>query len=254
MYENVATQKNITELKTRQMMPKWDCEIIEPVKGKLACGDVGIGKLPKPQDIVDEIHEILNDEPIWDFPFKGIKPVGITNDSYSYMHIDTDVEVELPILPHVGAYGVRRRYDMHRGVDLYVPKGVNVYAVEDGVVKDIRPWTGTKANCDWWADTDAISVEGRSGLVVYGEIMINPDLKLDDEIKAGDFIGYVVPVLKKDKGRPMSMLHLELRETGFYRNIDKTWNHNGDPTNPGVPRGSKDPTPYLLRMFKKLMK
>ena len=245
MWENIATQRNITTLKTQYMNEKIDCKFIYPVEGLLACGDVGIGKLPTTKNIIEEIKECLNNDPIWKFPFEYIKPIGITNDSYSYMHINKR-EIELPIYPHVGAFGVKRRHDKHRGVDLYVPDGTPVYAVEDGIIKDIRPWTGTKANCDWWENTEAVGVEGLSGLIIYGEISVDVNIYVNDKIKAGQFIGYVKTVLKKDKGRPMSMLHLELREPGFYRNIDKDWDET-------LPTGIKDPTPQLLRMFKKLI-
>ena len=218
--------------------------IIPPVNGKLACGDIGIGKLSKPRKIVEEIHDILNPLTKWEWPFKSdIKLIGTSNDSYSYMHIDITNEVEIPIHPHVGAFGIKRRYDKHRGVDLYVPDGTQVFAVEDGEVMDIRHWTGVKANCDWWFDTESVAIEGVSGLVVYGEIIPDKKIHIGMKIVAGDLIGCVKRVLKKDKGRPTSMLHLELRKPGFFRNIDKNWDEN-------LPNGIKDPTPYLKKLLK----
>jgi murein DD-endopeptidase MepM/ murein hydrolase activator NlpD len=144
------------------------------------------------------------------------------------------------LYPHVGSFGVKRRFDKHRGIDLYAPVGTEVYAVEDGIVKDIRPWTGKDANCDWWLDTDAVAVEGKSGLAVYGEIEIDKKIKLNKKIKAGQLIGTVKRVLKNDKGRPTSMLHFELRDYGFYKNIAKNWDSD-------IPEGIKDPTPFLKR-------
>jgi phosphopantothenoylcysteine decarboxylase/phosphopantothenate--cysteine ligase len=38
--------------------PNWN--IIDPVEGKMACGDVGMGKLEKPRKIVDQINVTLD--------------------------------------------------------------------------------------------------------------------------------------------------------------------------------------------------
>ena len=236
MWDNYVTQNNLDLLRVKNY-------IIQPVKGLLACGDYGIGKLNKPRLIVEEIIEILNNEPIWNFPLQQMTILGKTNDSYSYLHIDLNNEVEIPVNPHVGSFGIKRRYDRHRGIDLYAPEGTIVSSVEDGIVKDIRPWTGKNANCDWWLDTDAIAIEGKSGLVVYGEIEVDENIKLDDKILKGQHLGKVKRVLRNDKGRPTSMLHMELRDYGFYRNIAKNWDSD-------VPKGIKDPTPYLLRILK----
>ncbi|WP_241157022.1 bifunctional phosphopantothenoylcysteine decarboxylase/phosphopantothenate--cysteine ligase CoaBC [Adlercreutzia sp. ZJ304] len=53
MYENVATQENIKKLKARGFY------VLDPSSGYLACGDVGLGKLPDPQDIADATISIL---------------------------------------------------------------------------------------------------------------------------------------------------------------------------------------------------
>jgi hypothetical protein len=57
-------------------------------------------------------------------------------------------------------------------------------------------------------------IEGSSGVINYGEIKPLETLAIGQEIKEGDLIGNVIPVLKKDKGRPMNMLHLELYTLG----------------------------------------
>jgi len=60
-------------------------------------------------------------------------------------------------------------------------------------------------------------------------------------VKYGGRIGRVKRVLKKDKGKPMAMLHLELYEPGY----------KGDPVGwllgKRKPRGLLDPTPELHR-------
>ncbi len=236
MYESNICTENIQRLENN------GCHIIEPVSGELACGAVGIGKLPNPRTIVEEIIELLDTKKPWVWPLE-LMPTKITEDSNSFLRINLEKEVEIPIKYHFGAFGTMRRFDRHRGVDLYAPVGSPVYAVQNGIIKDIRPWTGVTANCDWWNDTDAISIEGTDGLVVYGEILVNSKLKIGDEVKSGDLLGTVLQVLKKDKGRPTSMLHLELRNPGFYKNIDKSWSQD-------LPEGLLNPTPFLIRAMK----
>ena len=53
MYENTATQENLAVLRDRGFT------IMEPLSGRLACGAVGVGKMPEPKDIYDRIEAIL---------------------------------------------------------------------------------------------------------------------------------------------------------------------------------------------------
>lgn len=108
-----------------------------------------------------------------------------------------------------GQFGAVRKYDIHTGIDLYCEEGSIVSALEDGIVVAVEDFTGTKANSPWWNDTKAVLVEGKSGVICYGEI--EPCVNVGDLIWAGDTIG---KVLKKNKGRPTTMLHLELYEKG----------------------------------------
>jgi len=121
--------------------------------------------------------------------------------------------VPIPARGHPGAFGTMRKHDVHTGVDLYCAEGSRVLAVEDGYVKFVVPFTGPKAGSPWWHETYAVGVEGASGVVLYGEVfprgwhnMMRPGMTM----KRGDSPGYVMRVLKEDKGRPTSMLHLEL--------------------------------------------
>jgi len=56
MYENPIVQDNINKLKGLGYF------FIEPAEGRLACGDLGRGKLADVEDIIDEIKIILNDK------------------------------------------------------------------------------------------------------------------------------------------------------------------------------------------------
>ena len=58
MFENTATQANLSTLKARGV------KILEPAEGNLACGTVGKGRLPEPQEICAEIKKILSEEQI----------------------------------------------------------------------------------------------------------------------------------------------------------------------------------------------
>lgn len=53
MYENPATQENLSVLRQRGYT------VMEPLSGHLACGAVGKGKMPEPDDIYDRIEAIL---------------------------------------------------------------------------------------------------------------------------------------------------------------------------------------------------
>ena len=50
MYENAATQENIAKLQGRGIT------VMPPAVGKLACGTIGAGRLPEPQEIVEFLN------------------------------------------------------------------------------------------------------------------------------------------------------------------------------------------------------
>ena len=127
---------------------------------------------------------------------------------------------------YAGDFGVSRKYCVHTGVDCYCEPQQNVVAVEDGEVVAIEEFTGEHANppSPWWNNTKAILVEGESGVVVYGEIKPLETIKIGKKIRKGQNIGNVITVLKKDKGLPMTMLHLELYKSGTRETA--IWNLN----------------------------
>ena len=49
MYENQVTQDNL------EILRKYGWEVIEPASGRLACGAVGKGKMPEPEDLLQHI-------------------------------------------------------------------------------------------------------------------------------------------------------------------------------------------------------
>ena len=147
---------------------------------------------------------------------------------------------------HPGAFGINRHEHVHTGVDLYAPYGCPVRAMEKGKIIAIDWFTGPSIKMSWWNDTRAVYIEGETGVFNYGEIQEFSNLKVGDIVEQGQYIGYVLTVLKKYKGRPMSMLHLELYDNGF---ID-TWGEwkIGEPK----PEHLKDPTWILAETSKDL--
>ena len=59
-------------------------------------------------------------------------------------------------------------------------------------------------------------------MVVYGEIKPVDTIKIGKKVRRGQNLGHVITVLKKDKGTPMTMLHLELYKSGVRETI--IWN------------------------------
>lgn len=64
MYINPITQRNIEDLKTLGY------DFIEPGSGRLACGDIGAGKMAEPEDIVKYIVDYFTPK---DLPMAGVK-------------------------------------------------------------------------------------------------------------------------------------------------------------------------------------
>ena len=64
MYESEAVQQNIEILKSRGV------NIVEAIEGRLACGDVGKGKMAEPVDIVKVVEDLL--QPVQDYKGKKV--------------------------------------------------------------------------------------------------------------------------------------------------------------------------------------
>jgi phosphopantothenoylcysteine decarboxylase/phosphopantothenate--cysteine ligase len=53
MWQHAATKRNVAQLRADGI------RIVEPVEGEMACGEFGPGRLPEPQQIVDQISDLL---------------------------------------------------------------------------------------------------------------------------------------------------------------------------------------------------
>lgn len=134
---------------------------------------------------------------------------------------------ELPTHNDVGGFGFIRKFDIHTGVDLYCSENDEVFAIEDGYLVNIENFTGEWAGSPWWNNTEAILIEGKSGVILYGEITVEDEIRTKKSIKKGDLLGKIKTVLKKDKGLvPPNMLHIELYKAGTKESV--WWNLNSE--------------------------
>jgi phosphopantothenoylcysteine synthetase/decarboxylase len=53
MWQHAATQRNVAQLKADGV------RVIDPAEGDMACGEYGPGRLPEPQDIMDQLTDLL---------------------------------------------------------------------------------------------------------------------------------------------------------------------------------------------------
>jgi 3-polyprenyl-4-hydroxybenzoate decarboxylase len=210
MWENDLTQEHIGRLKTRGV------HVVDPVSKLLACGDDGNGAMAHVNVVKAAVAGALR----WHWPLAsgGIRP----KDAF------------IPESEHPGGFGFHRKHDVHTGVDLYTVKNAPVYAMESGRVIRHAPFTGEQVGMPWWNNTDALLVEGPSGVVCYGEIELAPEIRHGSKavVARGDLLGRVVPVLPESKARPdiqghsCSMLHIELYRRG-YAGDWAAWSNDG---------------------------
>lgn len=144
-----------------------------------------------------------------------------------------------------GKFGAIRKHDIHTGVDLYTRENAPVNAMESGEVVAIEDFTGPPES-PWWLPTQAILVEGESGVLVYGEVA--PKVAVGDRVEVGQEIANVIPVLKPDAERPKIlghsrfMLHMELHVPGTRAT---SWWKRNEPQ----PESLRDPMPLLVRAW-----
>lgn len=224
MWEHPVTQEHIEKI-SNWFTDGWssNLSIVQPVEKKLVCGDVGIGAMADIQDIVNSVKNATR----WFFPLEKTNGVPKGN--------------------HPGAFGYKRKFDYHTGVDLYCDMSYGyhpVSAVEAGIVVQIGDFTGENINSPWWNNTQYVMIEGSSGVVNYGEILPDKNIHVGFKVKRGERIGKVIPVLKEGKERPdlpghsRCMLHVELYKHGTRKPSD-AWNDK-------KPENLEDPTQFIL--------
>ncbi len=175
------------------------------------------------------------------FPFKNKKIVINQNE---FLTLDDYSKIcEIPLLPHPGAFSKERKNHIHEGVDLYCIENEAVFSMQEGEIIKIKQFTGAEVGSPWWNDTQCILIESDVGVINYGEIEVLHNLKEGGYVTEGQLLGHVKTVLKKNKGRPMNMLHLELYDNGTQNSIDG-WQLGKE-----KPKKLKDMTGYLLNFL-----
>ena len=255
MYQGPVYQRNRTYLDSLDFV-----RFIEPTVKNLACGGIGIGGLADITTVKNIVeghvwHQPIKQEdllgkPVYNGPAeiaKGMFGKFICDDMLNEFVRGKCREKFRDYIPRFyepGAFGAIRKFDIHEGMDIYTHDGADVYPVEEGVVTAVYEFTGKNANCDWWNPTWCIKVQGKSGVVTYGELAKPRDgIQVGKKVYPCISIGHVTPVLKPEKYRPdirnhsVAMLHLELRTETCH--LDG-WKLDGQ-------RDKKllDPTPYL---------
>ena len=158
-----------------------------------------------------------------------------------------DRTVDDQLTSRYGVFGYKRSYYYHSGVDLYTKGKVPVYSVEDGEVVSIIKFTGPPEH-DHWLYTQAVLVQGASGVVAYGEVTAGASLRVGDFVSCGEYLADVSPVLPESKaradmyGHSTHMLHFEWWDPGTRDSA--SW-HHGIPTPPNL----RNPTAGLQRSW-----
>lgn len=224
-------QNAITQIHLDQIKSLYKASVIYPVSKTLACKDVGFGAMAPIDTIIDAVIKRVT----WNFPLRFCRGIPSGN--------------------HPGAFGYRRKHDVHTGVDLYCNDRDRVHAVEDGIVVNREQFTGKALGHTWWEDTDCLLIRGASGIVCYGEIAQDhwipigigekKVLEIGSFVQKGSPIGFVKRVLAFGKerqdipGHSLSMLHLELYRDGTDKSVTWELDEQRD-------KNLLDPTQFLL--------
>ena len=137
---------------------------------------------------------------------------------------------------HPAGFGYSKNHNVHTGIDLYVPDNIPVMSVEAGNVVAIFKFTGSGTPYPSLLPTEAIMIEGATGVVLYGEVEVKKDIQIGQLIEAGSKIANIKCAILDQP-----MLHLEL-----YKHGTKTpciWKQGTS-----QPKSLLDPTSYLLSL------
>ena len=144
MYDDEATQDNISLLKERGVM------FVEPGMGRLACGDTGRGKMAEPADIAERIQEILR--PVRDFEGKRVLVTsGATEEYIDGVRVITNHSS--------GKMGCAlAEAAAERGAEVVLVHGRMSVPVPEGVAKAVRVHTTLEMMDAVLAETEAADV------------------------------------------------------------------------------------------------
>lgn len=172
--------------------------------------------------------------------------------SWSFPLFPQDLTNHERLTSEYGVFGFKRSYYYHQGIDLYVRGEAPVLAVEDGEVVAIVDFTGPPEH-PHWLYTQAVLVEGNSGVVCYGEVRPKSFLRVGYALESGEKLANVAPVIPAGSERPdifghsRHMLHFEWYEPGTVDPVD--WHHED-----ARPRVLRDPTEPLIAAWKRMLR
>jgi hypothetical protein len=186
----------------------------------------------------------------WQSPFK-LKLVACKNIK-DWKKLKPAEEALLPLPPHPGAFGDVRLRHIHEGVDLYTLPDTPIYAIEDGLIVGVTPLSGGATRNAYWHDMEAVLVQGKSGLLVYGELAPLKGLAPAQKVKAGELLGHIYPkgyhyknTNRKDEDEDHRFFHLELHHPEI--RLPTKWL-----VDQPKPETLHDPTPFLMEIARKL--
>lgn len=175
------------------------------------------------------------------------KQVKVCTDGEGFESIDWSREVQIPMgTTHPGAFGFERTHHIHEGVDIYTCENELIYLPECLWVVGWIDFTGAVVGSPWWNETKALVCHTPcEKTIILGEIMPTDNgIPLDCSsgwYEEGTCIGRVHPVLKKDKGRPRHMVHIEMYSQRQNSSVG-LWKKGCQ-----KPEHLIDPTSWLLR-------
>ena len=137
---------------------------------------------------------------------------------------------------HPAGFGYSKNHNVHTGVDLYVPDNIPVVSVEAGTVIAILQFTGPGTPYPSLIPTEAIMIEGATGVVLYGEVEVKKDIQVGQVIEAGSRIANIKCAILNQP-----MLHLELYKHGTKK--PRVWKQGAV-----QPKSLLDPTPHLISL------
>lgn len=145
---------------------------------------------------------------------------------------------------HSSGFGSRKSNGkFHTGVDIQCEPEQQVVSMEYGVVVDIQPFIKAKESNNV-RKTKTIFVEGATGVIVYGNVIYDSNLEIDQEVEAGQPIGKTVNIYRnKSNKHNVCYLHIEWYEPGTRKRVN--WNPNYP-----KPEHLWDPSTKLLNIKK----
>lgn len=82
------------------------------------------------------------------------------------------------------------------GIDLECSENTQVQSMEDGIITNIKNYSGMNSDNPWWHPTKSVFIEGASGVIVYSGISPQQSIMVGNFLNEGDIIGIVKSIAK----------------------------------------------------------